>query len=541
MSLLSLCDVSFAYSCGPEVFASASFSVNPSDRIAVVGPNGAGKSTLLRLIAGQLNPASGQVIRRRPLVTTAADQGLLYDTALTLFDFVFSALYPLAQLRTAMRTLERQLSDAQSACEYSNCINEYEARRGYLGEAAVARILSGLGYDAEDFERDVRTLSGGERSRAALARALSTASDLLILDEPTSHLDVAAREWLETYLQSRNTACVLSSHDRTLLTKFATRIIDIERAKVTVFEGGYLEYRKAKELRDRQAWEAYDAFERRRAAVERAAERREQLARDVAIAPEGARGSKDFYRRKAAKVARTARILRERVSEERHVSKPWEERPIDGLSFERVPRSGDVVLSAQALTKTYGQKILFRKLSFIVRRGERLVIRGSNGSVKTTLLNIIQGKEQPDSGSVRIGEKARLAGLDQVPEGMELERSPLQVCGSETQARTLLACLKLPADRLNRPLIELSGGERTKVALARLLNSGANLLLLDEPTNHLEIEAQEPLEQALQRYPGTLIIVSHDRSFIQAIGEDATYLDLDQPLRLELNGLDQAR
>jgi ATPase subunit of ABC transporter with duplicated ATPase domains len=352
-------------------------------------------------------------------------------------------------------------------------------------------------------------------------------SDLLILDEPTNHLDVAAREWLEMHLQSRNTACVLSSHDRMLLSKFATRIVEIERGRVTVFEGGYEEYREARSLLDRHAWQAYDAFERRRVAVEGAAERREHLARRVAMAPEGARGSKDFYRRKAAKVARTGRILRERVSEDHRVEKPWEEQPIDGLSFERVQWSGDVVVSAQGLAKAYGQRILFRNLSFVVRRGERLVIRGSNGSGKTTLLNIIQGKEQPDSGSVRLGEKTQLASLDQAPAGLELERSPLQICGTETQARTLLACLKLPADRLNRPLVELSGGERTKVALARILNSSANLLLLDEPTNHLEIEAQEALEQALQRYPGTLIAVSHDRSFVQAIGDEAIYLDLD--------------
>src|SRR5579871_6842742 len=250
MSLLSLCDVSFAYSCGPAVFAGASFSVNPADRIAVVGPNGAGKSTLLRLIAGELEPTGGQLIRRRPLVTAAADQGLLVGVTLTVFDFVFSALGPLAQLRTAMQKLEMGLSDEDSAFEYSGLISEYESQGGYLAEAAIVRILSGLGYAPEDFGRDIRTLSGGERSRATLARALSATSDLLILGEPTNHLDVAAREWLEMHLQSRNTACVLSSHDRTLLSKFATRIIEIERGKVTVFQDDYLGYRKAKELRD---------------------------------------------------------------------------------------------------------------------------------------------------------------------------------------------------------------------------------------------------------------------------------------------------
>jgi ATP-binding cassette subfamily F protein 3 len=207
------------------------------------------------------------------------------------------------------------------------------------------------------------------------------------------------------------------------------------------------------------------------------------------------RGGKDHYARKAAKVARTARILRARASDELRVEKPWEEQPMEGLTFDKVSRSGDVVVAATRLTKSYGSKTLFRDLSFHVRRGDRLAIVGPNGSGKTTLLNIIQGTTLPDSGTVRFG-------------------------------RTLLACLKLRLDRLNRPLGELSGGERTKVALARILTSGANLLLLDEPTNHLEIEAQEALEQALQRYPGTVIIVSHDRFFLDALGPAVATLNL---------------
>ena len=225
-------------------------------------------------------------------------------------------------------------------------------------------------------------------------------------------------------------------------------------------------------------------------------------------------------------MARTGRILRERVSDEARVEKPWEETPIDGLSFEGVARSGDIVLSARDLAKTYGGKTLFHDLTFVVRRGERLVVRGANGSGKTTLLNIILGRERPDSGTIDFGARVLPASVDQAPEDWELDRSPLEICGASTNARTLLGCLKLRPDRVNRPLRELSGGERSKVALARVLASGANFLLLDEPTNHLEIEAQTALEQALRLYPGTLIIVSHDRSFVEGIGREATFLDL---------------
>jgi ATPase subunit of ABC transporter with duplicated ATPase domains len=214
------------------------------------------------------------------------------------------------------------------------------------------------------------------------------------------------------------------------------------------------------------------------------------------------------------------------------VEKPWETQPIEGLTFDRVARSGDVVVTGAGLAKSYGAKTLFRDLSFRVRRGDRLAIAGPNGSGKTTLLNVIQGTALPDSGSVRFGANVEMASLAQDPSGLDLTLSPIEICGSDTSARTLLACLKLRPDRLNRPLHELSGGERTKVALARILTSGANLILLDEPTNHLEIEAQEALEQALRLYPGTVVVVSHDRFFLDALGREVTFLKLDHAAQL---------
>lgn len=526
MSLLAVSELSFEYPCGPALFQDVSFSINPGDHVAVVGPNGAGKSTLLRLLTGGLEPTRGRIVRRRTLRIAVADQDVPAALRQTLFDFVFGALPSLALLRAQILGLQQQLSDSSSAAEYANRISEYEQRDGFLAEAGVVRTLTGLGYSVQDFDRDVQSLSGGERTRAQLARALSAEVDLLVLDEPTNHLDVVAREWLEKSLASRAAACVITSHDRALLSRFANRIIEIERSQARVFESDYQEYRRVRALLDRQAWLAYEGFERRKAVVERAAERREQVAARVATTPEGVRHGKDHYARKAAKVARTARILRTRANEEGRVEKPWEDHPISGLTFDRVIRSGDVAVAGMGLTKSYGGKVLFRDLSFHVRRGDRLAIVGPNGSGKTTLLNVIQGATLPDCGSVRFGANVQLASVAQNPGGLDLSRSPLEVCGSDTAARTLLACLKLPPDRLNRPLHELSGGERTKVALARILNSGANLLLLDEPTNHLEIEAQEALEQALQLYPGAVILVSHDRFFLDALGPALALLKL---------------
>jgi ATP-binding cassette subfamily F protein 3 len=527
MSLLGVCQASFAWSCGSNIFEGASFSINPGDRIAIVGMNGAGKSTLLRLLAAELIPTCGEIVRRRPLVTAVAGLDASTESTMTLFDFVFGASKSLAQLRDQLRQLEANLPDPNTACEYSARINEYEECGGYAAEARVAAILGGIGFHEEDLQRSIETLSGGERTRAGLAQALSMESDLLILDEPTNHLDLAAREWRGNHLQSRQSATVLTSHDRELLSRFANRIIEIERGQVRVFEAGYGEYREARALLDRQAWDTWNAFERRRQALEQAAERRDKLARRVETSPEdGSAAATPFYKRKAGKVARTARILRERVSAEKRVDKPWEDQPIHRLSFEGVSKSSDIAVCAQGVEKAYGGKTLFRELSFTVGRGDRLMIRGANGSGKTTLLNLILGRTQPDSGSIRFGAGTRVASVDQRADDRELDLSPLEICGSSTNARTLLACLKLRPENLNRPLRELSGGERTKVALARVLNSGANLLLLDEPTNHLEIEAQEALETALVQYPGALILVSHDRSFLRNIGKEAKYVEL---------------
>ena len=523
MSLLSLSEVSFAYSCGTPVFEGVTLSINPGDRIALVGPNGAGKSTLLGLIAGEWEPSHGEIARRRDLTIAWVGQQNLARQSQTLFDFTFSVLPSLCALRNRVYELERELAHP---AEYAERIHEYGELGGYRAEAEVERMLAGLGFSPQDLARDVGSLSGGERMRAQLARSLATPADLLILDEPTNHLDTAGRAWLAETLRARDGACLVASHDRWLLSEVAERIVEVERGRVRTFEGGYRDYRRARALLDAQAWSAYEAFERRKAAMALAARRREALAARVGRTPDGIRGGKDHYARKAAKVARTARILRSRVSTEPQVARPWEEQPIEGLSFSSVTRSSDVVLLAEGLTKSYGARSLFRGLSFHLRRGGRLVIRGANGSGKTTLLNIIDGTVRPDAGSLRFGANVERAMVAQDSNALAAERSPFEICGSDTAARTLLACLRLRPECLHRPLKELSGGERTKVALARLLDGSANLLLLDEPTNHLEVEAQEALEQALRIYPGAVIAVSHDRFFIEALGPEVTFVDL---------------
>jgi ATPase subunit of ABC transporter with duplicated ATPase domains len=382
----------------------------------------------------------------------------------------------------------------------------------------------GLHIAVSEQDSRIEGQSGGEHSRERLSRVLAADADLLILDEPTNHLDVNARHWLGRKLLQRHSATIAASHDRGFLTAFANRIIEIERAKVNVYNTGYLEYRAMKQQRTEQLWADYDGYQRRKTAMESAARKRDQLSANVARAPDGVRSSRDFYARKAAKVARTGRLLRERVTDRgAQVAKPWEEQGIGNLTFDNIRRAGDFVLHVEGLS----MRPLFESLTFHLRRGERLAITGVNGSGKTTLLRLLAGQKQQDAGAIRLGTNVETASIEQVlKQQLDFSRSPLELCGTSTTARTLLACLKVPAACLNRPLSSLSCGERTKVAIASILNSTANLLLLDEPTNHLEIDAQEALEEALRSYPGTVIAVSHDRAFLEALGREAKIIEL---------------
>ena len=514
MSLLNVFGLSFRYPSTSELFRDATFAIEPGDCVAIVGANGAGKSTLLRILAGELEPGAGTIARRKDLrVAYAGQQGAAGGSSL--FDYVFSARPHLAGLRARLLCPQRE-----SPCDYAELVNEYEAAGGHAAEAHTERILGGLGFAPPEWELPPANLSGGQRTRAGLARALQAEADLLLLDEPTNHLDVSAREWLEEQLAARSGACALVSHDRTLLRKVATRVLDIERGRVKVYEGGYDEYRALRALAERQAWENYQAFQRRKAAAEQAAERRSRLAQQVATAPPGVRAGRDFYGRKAAKVARTARLLRERTERQAEAPKPWEEQPMPVFEFERVRRSGDIALEVTRLAKSYPGKRLFEGITFHLARGERLAITGPNGSGKTTLLRVLLGLEPADAGTVQFGAHVATGYYAQDAELLNPEATPAETCGSGTLARTLLACLKVRPDRVDRPLREASAGERAKLALVRLLVSGANLLVLDEPTNHFEIEAQEALERALVQYPGTVVLVSHDRSFLEAIAPD---------------------
>lgn len=490
MSLLSIQNLSFSHHAGLPLFSGVSFEIHAGDRVGLAGPNGCGKTTLLRLVEGELDPASGSIVRRRGLRTVALSQ-----------------LLP----RASPQTLEVFVSEKQVTEEWE-----------------LHRVLEGLGFSEDRYATPLSHLSSGERVRAGLARCLLAAADLLLLDEPTNHLDVALREWLEDYLVTLDAAIVVVSHDRDFLNGVTTRTLFLERGRLVDFTGNYDSALEQKAQAEGLQWQQYDAQQRRFAAAERAAQQRAQLSQKVAKAPPGIRLCRDFYGRKAAKVARTGRILRERQQMEAAVAKPWQEQPIPKLDFPNVPRSGDVVLRAENLAHGFDADPLFENLSFQVRRGERWAISGPNGSGKTTFLRCLAGILSPDSGGVLLGAQVKVGYYAQEAENLDPTATAIETClsasASESFARTLLGCWKLPAAQVTRPLGTLSAGERSKVALTRLLLSEVNLLLLDEPTNHLEMEAIDALLELLRQFPGTLVFVSHDRRLTREL--DAHTLDL---------------
>lgn len=531
MSLLQASGLAFRHDSQPHwLLKDVSFEIAPGDRVALVGPNGSGKTSLLRLVAGELEPFSGAFVRRSGLRLAYVRQEVSAPAGELLEEFVLDADPGLGGLRREQRTLETRLDDEASALRYADLLTAYEAAGGYLYEARAESVLDGLGFDARERSLEMGQLSSGQRARAELARLLLSPADLLLVDEPTNHLDVEAREWLESYLAGLDSACLLISHDRVFLNRTTSRTFELRSGALTAYAGSYELYREQKALAERQAWESYEAQQRREAAARRASEQRMQTARKVARAPRGVRHGHDFYQAKAARIQRTARILRERVTREPRAVKPYVETAIPVLDFADVHRSGDTVLRIDGLSKSFEGKPLFAGLSLTLGRGERCAILGPNGSGKTTLLRIVRGLERPDAGTVQIGRGVRVGYFSQEGEHMDPALSPLAFClganPSEEWVRTILACLKVRANQVGQPIGSMSGGERAKVALAALLVGGANLLLLDEPTNHLDLEAREALEETLAQFPGSILFVSHDRYFVEELGDE--WIDLSE-------------
>ncbi len=492
-----------------DVFQGVDGRIEAGDRIGFVGLNGTGKTTLLRILAGVEQPSAGEIARRRGLTVGYLPQDPPPAGGMTLLAAMLQVFAPLLRQEAALARLAHELADAaaRGAPEYEELLDAYghaeiafEAAGGYTYDTRIRQVLGGLGFNEAEHHKELAYLSGGERTRALLAQLILTEPDLLLLDEPTNHLDLEAVEWLEETLLRWRGSLVVVAHDRYFLDKVATRMWDLEFGRLQHYNGNYSAYfRQREERHERQnkEWEAQQEY---------IAETEEFIRRNLA----GQRTREAQGRR-----TRLQRFLRDEA-----IERPLEQKHMR-LRLTTHIRSGDLVLATKDLAVGYDRP-LFRSPDVEIRRGDRVALIGPNGAGKTTLLKTILGQLQPLSGVIRFGAAVHPGYLAQAQAGLQPEQSVLDAILDVknlplADARNYLGQFLFSGDDVFKPIGSLSGGQRSRVALARLTLQGANFLLLDEPTNHLDIASQEILQDVLGRFPGSVLLVSHDRYLVQAL------------------------
>lgn len=467
-----------------------------------MGVNGAGKSTLLKIIVGELAADEGEVtIAKGATLGYLAQHQDLKNTH-TILESMLSAREEILQMEQKLRNLEQRMECADEALleEYTRLNHEFELKDGYAYRSEVVGVLKGLGFSEPEFDKQISTLSGGQKTRVALGKLLLSKPDILLLDEPTNHLDMNSIAWLEGYLLSYPGSVLVVCHDRYFLDRVVTKVMELDMGRCTSFEGNYSTYGKKKQ-------ELFDA------AMKQYLKQQAEIRHQEAVIEK----LKSFNREKSIRRAES----REKMLDKMEVlEKP--QTADDAMRLELVPPeiSGVEVLNVEGLSKSFGGQCLFSGLDFAVRRGEHVAIIGNNGTGKTTILKMINELLTPDAGKIRIGAKVSIAYYDQEHQVLHMDKTLFEEMSDEhpgmsnTQIRNVLAAFLFTGEDVYKRIGDLSGGERGRVSLAKLMLAEANFLILDEPTNHLDILSKEILEQALNRYTGTVLYVSHDRYFI---------------------------
>lgn len=491
---------------GVTLLADASFHIEEREKAALVGINGAGKSTLFKIIVGELPPDSGQVILAKGKTMGYLAQHQELPSDLSIYDALLQVKQHILDMEVRMRQLEKEMKYTQGEElnkimeAYSRLTHEFELENGYAYKSELTGVLKGLGFAEEDFGKMISTLSGGQKTRVALGRLLLSKPDIILLDEPTNHLDMDSIAWLETYLLNYPGAVFIVSHDRYFLDKVATKIVEIDNTKVTSFTGNYSAYSEKKAMLRRAAYQAY-------------LNQQQEIKHQEAVIAK----LKSFNREKSIRRAESREKMLDKIEV---LEKPVE--VDDSMRITLKPRviSGNDVLTVEHLTKSFPSLPLFEDLNFQIKRGERVAIIGSNGTGKTTILKILNQVIPADNGSFRLGSKVHIGYYDQEHHVLHMEKTIFEEISDDypkltnTEIRNLLAAFLFTGDDVFKPISALSGGERGRVSLAKLMLSQANFLILDEPTNHLDITSKEILEEALNNYEGTVLYVSHDRYFI---------------------------
>lgn len=489
-----------------QVLKNVSFHIEDHEKAAIVGINGAGKTTLLRIIVGEMTPDDGQVVLAKDKTLGYLAQNSTVDTSHTIYEELLSVKADLLRLEEKIRECENNMKHADGDAledlmkQYTSLTHAFETGGGYLYRSELVGVLKGLGFTEDEFSKPVATLSGGQKTRVALGRLLLQNPDLIILDEPTNHLDMTSIAWLETYLLNYKGAVLIVSHDRYFLDRIAGKVIEIDQSKATTFMGNYSDYAVKKEQLRVAAWNAYMNQQRE---IKHQEEVIEKL--------------KSFNREKSIKRAESREKMLDRIEV---IEKPSEVRTDMKLTLTPRILSGNDVLTVEHLSKSFDSHKLFADVNFEIKRGEHVAIIGDNGSGKTTLLKILNGLVPADQGTFRLGSNVEIGYYDQEHHVLHSEKTLFEEISDDypylnnTQIRNVLAAFLFTGEDVFKRISDLSGGERGRVSLAKLVLSNANFLILDEPTNHLDIMSKEILEDALNGYEGTILYVSHDRYFI---------------------------
>ena len=489
-----------------DILKQVSFHIEDHEKAAIVGINGAGKSTLLKVLIGKLNADDGVVTWAKGASIGYLAQHQDLEGAETIYDALLEVKKPVIQMEARIRSLELEMKSASGdeletkLSEYSRLNHEFEMADGYSYQSEIIGVLKGLGFTEDEFSKPITALSGGQKTRVSLGKLLLTKPDILLLDEPTNHLDMESIAWLETYLRNYSGAVIIVAHDRYFLDRVVTKIMERDMGHCTVFSGNYSAYSDKKAmLRD--------------AAIRAYLNQQQEIRHQEAVIAK----LKSFNREKSIKRAESREKMLDKIE---RLEKPTQANDSMDIRLEPDVVSGNDVLTVTDLSKSFDTQTLFTNVDFEIKRGERVAIIGNNGTGKTTLLKIINGIIPADSGQIRLGSKVHIGYYDQEHQVLHMDKTLFQEIQdtypnmNNTQIRNTLAAFLFTGDDVFKLIRDLSGGERGRVSLAKLMLSDANFLLLDEPTNHLDITSKEILESALNRYTGTVLYVSHDRYFI---------------------------